>query len=495
MNCMEDDILSKKNSISEIEKVGITRISSNIQDNIEYYNKLFNVKNNFDLLYRTFYIGDKLACIYFIDGFTKDDVLERVMEFFYELKPEDVPDNGHDMSKMKIPYGETDLLKEEKQIVKNLMSGVVIMFVDGYDLAFGIDCRQYPARSVTEPEKNKSMRGSRDGFVETLVFNTALVRRRIRDVDLTMEMLEVGTASKTDIAVCYMGNRVDKQLLTNIKNRIKNIKVDSLTMNQESIAECLYKKVWINPFPKFKYSERPDATAAALLEGNIVILVDNSPSAMILPASVFDIIEEADDYYFPPITGTYLRLSRFIINICALLVTPTWLLMVNNHQFMPTWLEFTLPKDVINIPLILQFLILELAIDGLRLAALNTPSMLSTPLSVIAALVIGDFAVGSGWFNSEAMLYMAFVALANYTQPSFELGYALKFMRIIILVLTSIFGLGGYIGGIIFTVGAIAMNKTLSGKSYIYPLLPFNAKKFLKRFFRFSINSVSNNKQ
>ena len=485
--------MSNKKS-EKIQKAGPNGISNSVRQNIEYYNDLFNVKNNFDLLYRTFYIGDKLACIYFIDGFTKDDVLEKLMEFFYKLKPEEVPENGHDMSKMKIPYGETGLLKEEKQIVKNLLSGVVVMFIDGYDIAFGIDCRQYPSRSVSEPEKNKSMRGSRDGFVETLVFNTALVRRRIRDVDLTIEMLEAGVTSKTDIAICYMGNRVDKKLLSDIKNKILNIEVDSLTMNQESVAECLYKRLWINPFPKFKYVERPDATAAALLEGNIVILVDNSPSAMIIPSSVFDIIEEADDYYFPPITGTYLRLSRFIINICALLITPTWLLLVNHHEFMPEWLGFTLPKDIINIPLIFQFLILELAIDGLRLAALNTPTMLTTPLSVIAALVIGDFAVGSGWFNSETMLYMAFVALANYTQPSFELGYALKFMRIIILILTSLFGIWGYIAGILFTMASIIMNKTIAGKSYIYPLIPFNGKNLLKRFFRFSINSVSDEK-
>ena len=157
---------------------------------------------------------------------------------------------------------------------------------------------------------------------------------------------------------------------------------------------------------------------------------------------------------------------------------------------MPYWLHFTLPKYVINIPLIFQFLILELAIDGLRLAALNTPSMLSTPLSVIAALVIGDFAVGSGWFNAEAMLYMAFVSLANYTQPSFELGYALKFMRIIILILTSIFGIWGFIGGILFTMICIIKNKTISGKSYIYPIIPFNATNLFRRFFRLSINTV-----
>ena len=465
-------------------------ISKNIHDNIKDYNDFFNVKDNFDILYRTFYIGDKLACLYFIDGFAKDEILEKIMEFFYKMKADEVPNTGHNMTKWKIPYAETDLLKDRKAIEKNLLSGVSVLFIDGYDVAFGIDCRQYPSRSVEEPDKNKSLRGSRDGFVETLVFNTALIRRRIRDVDLTIEMLQVGESSKTDIAFCYMGKRVDKNFCKKIRDKINNIKIDSLTMNQESLAECLYKGKWINPFPKFKYTERPDASAAALLEGDIVILVDNSPAAMILPASVFDIIEEADDYYFPPVTGTYLRIARLVINIGAVLITPTWLLLVSNTNYMPDWLRFTMPREVMNIPLIWQFLILELAIDGLRLAALNTPSMLTTPLSVIAALVIGDFAVSSGWFNQEAMLYMAFVSLANYTQPNFEFGYAMKFMRVVILIFTAIFGIWGYIGGIIFIGICIMKNKTIGGTSYIYPIYPFSLKKLARRIFRISLRNV-----
>lgn len=465
-------------------------ISKNIHDNVKDYNDFFNVKDNFDILYRTFYIGDKLACLYFIDGFAKDEILEKIMEFFYKMKVDEVPNTGHNMTKWKIPYAETDLLKDRKAIEKNLLSGVSVLFVDGYDVAFGIDCRQYPSRSVEEPDKNKSLRGSRDGFVETLVFNTALIRRRIRAVDLTIEMLQVGESSKTDIAFCYMGKRVDKNFCKKIRDKINNIKIDSLTMNQESLAECLYKGKWINPFPKFKYTERPDASAAALLEGDIVILVDNSPAAMILPASVFDIIEEADDYYFPPVTGTYLRIARLVINIGAVLITPTWLLLVSNTNYMPDWLRFTMPREVMNIPLIWQFLILELAIDGLRLAALNTPSMLTTPLSVIAALVIGDFAVSSGWFNQEAMLYMAFVSLANYTQPNFEFGYAMKFMRVVILIFTAIFGIWGYIGGIIFIGICIMKNKTIGGTSYIYPIYPFSLKKLARRIFRISLRNV-----
>lgn len=248
-------------------------------------------------------------------------------------------------------------------------------------------------------------------------------------MDFTVEITQAGERSHTDIAICYMKGRVDQELLKTIKERIQNLQVDALTMNQESLAECLYPHKWYNPFPKFRFSERPDTAAASILEGNIIILVDNSPSCMILPSSVFDIIEEADDYYFPPVTGTYLRLSRMTVFLLTLFLTPLWLLLMQNPQWIPDWLQFIQIADEQFVPLIWQLLILEFAIDGLRLAAVNTPSMLTTPLSVIAGIVLGEYSVKSGWFNSETMLYMAFVTIANYSQASFEMGYALKFMR------------------------------------------------------------------
>lgn len=281
-----------------------------------------------------------------------------------------------------------------------------------------------------------------------------------------------------------MDNRVDHAFLEKIRDKIKNIQVDALTMNQESLAECLYDRRWYNPFPKFKFTERPDTASAQVLEGNIVILVDNSPSVLIMPTSIFDVVEEADDYYFPPITGTYLRFSRFIIALLTYLMTPTFLLLMEYPHLIPKGFEFIMVRDTVNVPLIWQFLILELAIDGLRLAAVNTPNMLSTPLSVMAALVLGEFSVNSGWFNSEVMLYMAFVAIANYTQSSYELGYALKFMRIINLILTAIFGVWGYGAGILLTVIFMVTNRTVSDQSYIYPVVPFNAKQLAKRLFR-----------
>ena len=458
--------------------------SRNLQDNMTQLDALLNIRANFDIVYRVLRIGGREACLYFIDGFAKDDTLLKLLQTFSSIKEEDLPADAHGFSKQYLPYGEIGLAADQNQMIVSLLSGISCLFIDGYDTCLTIDCRTYPARSVSEPDKDKVMRGSRDGFVETLIFNTALIRRRIRDPKLTMEILSAGESSHTDIALCYMSSRVDQELLKKIKERISRLKVDALTMNQESLAECIFPYKWFNPFPKFKFSERPDTAAASILEGNIVVLGDTSPSAMILPSSVFDIIEEADDYYFPPITGTYLRLTRMIISTLSLLVTPTWLLLMEYPSMIPSWLEFIQLSDPLNVPLIWQLLILEFAIDGLRLAAVNTPNMLTTPLSVIAGIVLGEYAVKSGWFNSETMLYMAFVTVANYSQASFELGYAMKFMRILILILTALFGIWGYAAGMVLTICAIIFNRTIAGKSYIYPLIPFRWKELRKRFFR-----------
>lgn len=456
-------------------------ISKSLDENVAYIKNELNADNNFDVVYRVINIGSKRGAICFIDGFCKDELMQKMLQYLMDLKEEKEADNAYDLIKTSMPYVEVDLKDKWDDIIYFILSGVFAIFIEGYDRCILIDSRTYPARSVSEPDKDKAQRGSKDGFVETIVFNTALIRRRIRDRDLCMEIKSVGRSGRTDVVLCYMGNRVDKRFLNDLRERIDKIDVDALTMNQQSLAEKLYKGKWLNPFPKFRYTERPDTAAAQVLEGNIIVLVDNSPQAMILPIAIWDLMEEADDYYFPPITGTYLRLSRYLIGIFNYLLTPLFLLLMQNPTWIPENFKFIMLKETANVPLIWQFLILEVAIDGLRLAAVNTPNMLSTPLSVMAALVLGEFAVNSGWFSAEVMLYMAFVAIANYTQANYELGYAIKFMRILTLILTAIFDVFGFAGGIIITILFLVVNKTIDGKSYIKPVIPYNRK--IKRLF------------
>ncbi len=486
---MEEDLTEecskeKRDGRNPEKAQGGKKLTGFLQADMDYLNHVLDADKNFDIIYRVIHVGGREACMYLIDGFCKDDLVQKLLQYFMDLTPDKLPEDMHGLSKQFTPYVEVELADSCDTLVQSLLSGMFLLLVDGYEKALLIDSRTYPARGVEEPEKDKVLRGSKDGFVETLVSNTALIRRRIRSADLHMEMFGAGESSRTDIVVCYMKKRVDKEFLREIRKKIQNIKVDSLTMNQESLAECLYQKRWYNPFPKFKYTERPDAAAAQVLEGNIVILVDNSPSAMILPTTIFDVAEEADDYYFPPITGTYLRLTRFLISLLTYLVTPTFLLLVNNDKWIPESFSFIMLKEEPNLPLIWQFLVLELAIDGLKLAAVNTPNMLSTPLSVMAALVLGEFSVNSGWFSPEVMLYMAFVAIANYTQQNYELGYALKFLRIITLLLTQWFGIWGYVGGIVISLLGICCNRTVSRTSYIYPFIPFDWEKLKGRLIR-----------
>ena len=406
-------------------------VGCSFKENIQYMDQTLPVEKSFDIIRREMEIGGKESVFYYIDGFIKDEAMLKIMDSFLSITAEDLPQDAETFSKQKIPYVEVDVLKCFDDILRNVLSGTAVF------------------------------------FVETIVFNTALMRRRIRDPHLIMEMTEAGQSSRTDIAVCYMSDRVDEELLNNIKSRIEKLEVDDLRMNQQSLAEALFKRKWFNPFPKFKFTERPDTAAACLLEGKVVILVDNSPSAMILPTSVLDMIEEANDYYFPTLTGMYLKISRTLITIATVFFTPLYLLYMQNPQWLPGVFSFVMVRDQINLPLIWQFLLLELSIDGLRLAAMNTPTMLSTPLSVIAGIVMGEFSVESGWFNSEVMLYMAFVAVANYTQPNFELGYALKFMRLMLLVLTAVFNLYGFVAGCILVLCFLVFNKTLSGRNYL----------------------------
>lgn len=457
---------------------------SDIKSNEIILEQLLQSEKSFDLVSRKLVINGRKAHLYFVDGLIKDSVMEKVLEFLYSVEDNAFMQSADTFLECCVPYVESSTETDEKKTAMFVLSGVSALLIDGFTKAIMIDGRSYPQRETAEPEKDKALRGSHDGFVETLISNTALIRRRIRSSDLRITPYTIGKSSKTDVALLYMNDRADKKLIKKIKNKLENMNCDSLTMNQQSLVELMLDRKWYNPFPKIKYTERPDSAASAILEGNIVILVDNSPSALVLPTSLFDVIEEADDYYFSPITGTYLRLARYLVTLSTLVITPLWLLAIKYPDYVPSAFRFVLPSDEINVPIFWQLIILEIAIDGLRLASLNTPSSLSTALSIIGAIALSDFAVSSGWFCSEAILYMAFVAVANYSQPSYELSYALKFMRVILLVLTQIFGIFGFAGDFVIMIVLMLTNKTVSGKSYLYPLIPFNAKALLHKVLR-----------
>ena len=452
------------------------QISSSIENNRTFFQKKLRPDISFDVVDRNLMIGGRDACLYCIDGFTKDDTLLKVLQAMSSIETAQMPDNANDFAALYLAYGEIGLETDSDALIIQLLSGVPFLLIDGYAQALTIDCRTYPARGVSEPEKDKVLRGSRDGFVETLVFNTALIRRRIRDPKLRMEIMNIGESSHTDIAICYMENRVDRKLLDQLRKKLEAMDVGSTAMSQESVAEAIAPPQWWNPFPKTRYTERPDVAAASVLEGDILLMIDNTPAVMLLPCSLFRFLEEVNDYYFPPLVGTYLRIVRVIVLFLTLFVTPLWYLLVKSPDTLRQSLHFLLIEDEYYVPLILQLLLVEFIIDVLKLASLNTPDVLSNSFSMLGALILGDFAVQARWLVPEVLVYMAFVAIANYAQHSYEMGYAVKLCRMALLLLIWLFDWWGFIGGILGILALVASTRPLIGKGYLYPLIPFNGK-------------------
>lgn len=458
-------------------------ISLSTEKNEKIFDGILCKEKNFDILKREVFFAERPALLYMIDGFVKEDLLEKILESFYKLKAEDAA-TEEQFRRAHIPYSSLSTEKSVSTLVTEILSGKTVLIVEGFENAFVMELRSYPQRENAEPDRDKVMRGSRDGFTEGLTLNAALVRRRIRDSSFCVEYHSVGRVSKTDVALCYLSERADKKVLEKVRSRIDNADIDAMTMCQEDMANIVDGKMRWNPFPKYKFSERPDVAAAQIMEGDIIILIDNTPTAMILPATIFDIAEDANDYYFPPLTGAYLRITRLLTMLVTLFVTPLWLLALHYPEQVPRVFRFVLIEETPNVPVVLQLLMLEFIIDGLKLSSLNTPNMLSSAFSIIAGIIVSDFAVQSGWFCAQTLLYMAFVAMANYSQPGYELGYAIKFMRMLLLVLVALFGIWGFFAGTIFTVWLILSTKIDGEKGYFYPIIPFSPKGLGRLLFR-----------
>lgn len=452
---------------------------------------LLGIGTNFDILRRDITIGERDASLFFMDAFIKDEVFEKILEFLYKIEPKEIKHIGsmQEFSLRKMPYVEVDWSADDTTLVTSVLSGQTALIIDGIPDALLVDTRIYPMRSIDEPDKDRSLRGSRDGFVETLMFNAALIRRRIRDNNLRLEHFSVGTSSKVDVALGYMDGTADKKTVERIKQKLQGIKVSGLSMTSQALSELLVPSVFFNPFPKVRFTERPDFASACILEGKIVLLMDNSPAVMIFPNSIADFMKETDDYYFPPLIGTYVRTIRAFVSLLTVVMTPIVLILMKNPDLLPKWLAFVNTDSDYSISIFFQFLLLELVIDGLRLASLNTPNTLSSSLGIIGGLILGEFAVEADWFVPETIIYMAFVAIASFAQPSFEMGYAMKFCRIFLLLLSEFFAFWGFFGGLTAIFLLAGFSKTISGKSYLSPVIPFKPREFVRVFVRTSIRN------
>ena len=465
-------------------------MSKNFDEFIKQLDEGLRPDLSFDLIKREFIVAKRRAYLYFVDGFIKDEVFEKMIEFLFKQTPDTLSGitDMQEFSKDKMPYVEVDWTYDVNTAKTAVLSGPALLLIDGISGALIIDTRTYPVRGIEEPQKDKSLRGSRDGFVETMIFNTAMIRRRIRTENLRMEYYQIGERSKVDVAISYIDGLVDEKHLKALRKRLKEIKIKGISMTQQAFCEALIPSSFINPFPKFKFTERPDFASACILDGKIVLVMDNSPAVMVLPNSFADFFRDVDDYYFMPIVGTYTRIIRTVVALLTVVSVPLYLLVTMYPQYLPPFLRFILPDESGGMSLFFQFLLLEFVVDGLQLASLNTPDTLSNSLGIIGGLLLSEFAITAGWFVPEAILFMAFVTIASFSQPSFEMGYAMKFERVFLLFAVNLFGLWGIIGGFILLLVFMVSMKTISGRNYLYPIIPFNLKHFIKLFVRPAID-------
>lgn len=456
--------------------------------NVEIMDTELNIKENFDIIKREMLINNQRIAMYYVDGFVTAAIMQKLIMHLTTIKDFGSGKEGDVIrfTKTSIPAVEVDPVYDFDSIIKMVLSGCSAILAEGFgNGAVVVDARSYPARVTEEPGNDKVMRGARDGFVETLIFNLAMIRRRIRDPKLTVRYLSVGEKSQTDVSVVYLDGKADPVYVNQLISKIKAIKTDALPMGHQSLIECLIKKKWYNPFPRVRCTERPDCACASILEGSVIVICDTSPEALILPTAIFDFLQETDDYYFTPVTGTYLRIVRQLVFWSAMVLIPIWYYLINNPQIVPEWLYFIVPDGQGNVPILIQLLLVELVIDGLKIASLNTPSVMSNSFGVIGGLLLGDFAVQVGWLSADVIFYMAIVSMASFTQSNYELGYALKFVRMITLVAIAFLNAWGLVLGAVVGLTLVITTETINGKrSYLYPLIPFNGKALSRLLFR-----------
>lgn len=463
-----------------------TNVSPDIRKNEAYMEDRLGIGISFDVDYREIIVLERKIQMYFVTGLCDSSIIQEVLKEMMYI-------NEHEKSEAELPEILTNRLVHQQVVhletldesVDELLSGLVVIFVDGFNRSFSVDIRSYPGRSPEEPDTEQVIRGSRDGYTENVVENTALTRRRLRDARLRNEMMKVGERSKTDVCISYIADIASDGLVELVKKRIRDVEVDGLSMADKSLEEFIVNRRW-NLFPLVRYTERPDVASNHLLEGHVLVTVDSSPSVIILPTTYFHHLQHAEEYRQSPVFGTFVRWTRFLAVFVSLFLLPLWLLFVLEPSLLPQELSFIGPNEEGNIPIVLQIILADLGIEFLRMAAVHTPTPLSTAMGLIAAVLIGQIAIDVGLFTPEVILYVSIAAVGTYVTPSYELGTANKMVKYILVLATALFGVNGFMIGTTATILFLVFKKSLK-TPYFWPLIPLNPAALMHIIFRIPV--------
>ncbi len=462
-------------------------LSCSLEENISILKERLPIDTSFDLMHRNLYLGETSAYWLGINGFCKTEILQQI---FSDLQNPLYVQNGQieDIIRYmngKIGYAQIAIASSWTDILRNVLSGPSVLFIDGFDKAILIDVRTYPTRSIAEPDAEKITKGARDGFVETMLFNTNLIRRRIRSPGLTFAIQQVGTESQTDVAVAYVQSCVNEALLEKLTAAISGLDVTSLTMGTKSLEELLVKKKWWTPLPCIRLTERPDVACSYLLEGHIVIIVDNSPSVIILPCTIFQFLQSPEDYYKSPVVGTYFRLIRFLCIPVNLLLMPLFLLITAYYPSISAKLHLLSEGASAPARIFFYVVIVELFLDLFKYSASLSSSRFTGALSIVSGLIISDIAVSLNWASTEVLFYAAITLLASLAISNIEFADGIRVYRMFMVLATGFLGMPGFLGSLVLVCFSVIATPTFGGLSYFWPLFPFNGAALKTLLFRY----------
>jgi len=473
------------------------RLSPSLSTNIKKLHQIFPIEKSFDLITRDLYLGKTKAFWMGVNGFCDNELLLKIISDLQDLafsKDETIYDLKRYMA-AKIGYVQAEQVSDFDSVVKNVLSGPSVLFVDGFDIAVILDTRSYPTRSIEEPDAERVTRGAKDGFVETIVFNTALIRRRIRNPKLTFQIQTIGSDSRTDVAIAYVDGMADEKLVQKLGDKMNSLSVSALTMGTKSLEELLIPKSWLHPLPQVRFTERPDVACSFLLEGYVLVLVDNSPTAMVFPCNFFQFTQNPDDYYQNAPIGNYFRFMRFACIFLSLYLMPLFLLLGTHSVSLPGDLQIVISSESSPTRLFLHVLVIELGLDLFNYSSSLAPGGYSHSLGLIGGLLIGQIAVDLKWLSIEALFYGAATLLASICLSSKELSDALRLYRLVLVLMVEFLDYWGLGIATVLIFLSIATTRTFSGKSYLWPLIPLDFRALCTLLVRCKIPNVRAKKE
>jgi spore germination protein KA len=453
-------------------------VFSSLDKNLKYI--IDKLCHSHDVRWEQINFNKKKGIILYLESVADQDKIEKTV-----IVP--MHKNDNEVIEQIIPITQLKKISELNKLPSLLVKGNCVLIFEGSHEAYVINVMANYNRSISEPSNEQVVRGAHDGFIENLTTNLYLIRNRIESTSLRVRYYEVGEITKTKIAVLYMHDIVNPDLVDQIDQRISSISTDTIA-STGFIGEYIESSP-LSPFPQILYTERPDRTAVNIIEGRVAILADGDSSAMILPVTISAFYQSPDDYNSKWIIGSFIRLIRLTSILIAFQLPAFYIAVVGFHpEILPTELIFTVKSSVDKVPFppILEAFLMELTLEVIREAGLRLPSRVGQTIGIVGGLVIGESVVRAGLVSYPMIIVVSLTAIASFVVPSHEMSTAIRILRFPLMILSALFGIVGISVGLLFILIHLCRLESF-GTPFLAPFSPLRIKDLKDTFVRFPI--------